>query len=70
MKPQLIVTEAGERLVVMTERDYDDLLARAGEEDAEDRMTVRLVEEARRWGDLDENTLVPSGAEGRPLKAL
>ena len=36
---QTIETESGETLVVLTRRDYDALLARAGDEDAEDRMT-------------------------------
>ncbi len=45
--PQFIKTESGEILVVLTERDYDALLASAGDEAAEDRMTARLGAEAR-----------------------
>jgi len=44
--PQVIVTETGEELVVLTRRDYDSLLAQAGDEAAEDRMTLRLVAES------------------------
>lgn len=44
---QTIETESGETLVVLTRRDYDALLARAGDEDAEDRMTLLIAAEAR-----------------------
>ncbi len=44
---QTIETESGETLVVLSRRDYDALLARAGDEDAEDRMTVLIAAEAR-----------------------
>lgn len=45
MQPQFIRTEAGEELVVLTRRAYDALLARAGDEAAEDRMTALMAEE-------------------------
>ncbi|GBU19369.1 MULTISPECIES: helix-turn-helix domain-containing protein [Methylobacterium] len=45
MKPQIIKTDGGEELVVLTRRAYDALLARAGDEDAEDRATARLAED-------------------------
>lgn len=45
-KPQIIKTETGEKMVVLTERAHDALLARAGDKAAEDRMTVRIVNEA------------------------
>lgn len=45
MSVQSIVTEGGEELVILSRRAYDALLARAGDEDAEDRMTARLAEE-------------------------
>ena len=41
---QTIKTE-GEDLIVMSRRDYDALLAQAGDEDAEDRMSARIVAE-------------------------
>lgn len=44
---QTITTEGGETLVVLSRRDYDALLARAGDEDAEDRMTLLIAAEAR-----------------------
>ncbi len=45
--PQFINTESGEILVVLAERDYDALLASAGDEAAEDRMTARLCAKPR-----------------------
>jgi ribosome-binding protein aMBF1 (putative translation factor) len=46
-EPQAITTESGEELIVLTRRAYDALLARAGDEAAEDRMTRILVRAAR-----------------------
>ena len=43
---QILKTE-GEDLVVLSRRDYDRLLASAGDEAAEDRMSVRILEESR-----------------------
>jgi ribosome-binding protein aMBF1 (putative translation factor) len=40
--PQIITTEAGD-LVVLPRADYDALLARAGDGDAEDIMTARII---------------------------
>jgi DNA-binding XRE family transcriptional regulator len=51
-KPQMITTESGEELVVLTRRDYDAMRARAGDEQAEDAMTARIVAEARARGDV------------------
>ena len=48
MDPQIIRTEAGEELVVLPRRAFDALLARLGDEEAEDRVTVRLVDEIDR----------------------
>ncbi|SFU65588.1 Helix-turn-helix domain-containing protein [Methylobacterium sp. 174MFSha1.1] len=45
MSVQSIVTEGGEELVILSRRAYDALLARAGDEDAEDRMMARLAED-------------------------
>lgn len=44
---QKLVTDTGEELIVLSRRDYDALLARAGDEEAEDRMTLVLAAEAR-----------------------
>jgi DNA-binding XRE family transcriptional regulator len=49
-KPQFIRTEAGEEFVVLSRRDYDAMRARLGDEDAEDRMTARIVKEAKASG--------------------
>lgn len=46
-KHQIIKTEAGEELVVLSRRDYDAMRARAGEEDAENTMTARILKEAK-----------------------
>jgi DNA-binding transcriptional regulator YiaG len=44
---QILKTDSGEELVVLTRREYDALMARLGEEDAEDRMTLLIAAEAR-----------------------
>ncbi len=59
-KPQMITTEAGERLVVLTERDYLALRASAGDEEAEDAMTVVLAGEAQARLTAGEDVLIPS----------
>lgn len=47
-------TESGEELVVLSRRDYDALLARLGDEEAEDRMTLIIAAEARAEAHLPE----------------
>lgn len=47
MTIQILKTASGEELVVLSRRDYDALLARLGDEEAEDRMTILLAAEAR-----------------------
>lgn len=69
MKPQMFKTDAGEELVLLSRRDYDALLASAGDEDAEDRMTERLVEEARARIASGQETLIPAGPDGRPQRS-
>ncbi len=44
---QILQTEDGRELVVLSRRDYDALLARAGDEEAEDRMTLIIAAQAR-----------------------
>lgn len=44
MKPQIIRTEAGEELVVLTRREYDALLSAIDAEAVEDRGTARLTD--------------------------
>src|SRR3712207_4623034 len=59
MKHQIITTESGEELVVLTRRDFDALRARAGDEDAEDIMTERIITEARQALAEGRETLLP-----------
>jgi ribosome-binding protein aMBF1 (putative translation factor) len=66
MKPQIVTTDAGEELVILSRRDYDALLAQLGDEEAEDRMTERVAEEARRRIASGEDTLLRAGPDGRP----
>ncbi len=47
MPLQTIKTASGEELVVLTRREYDALEAQLGDEEAEDRMTLLMVAEAR-----------------------
>jgi ribosome-binding protein aMBF1 (putative translation factor) len=47
MGVQTIRTESGEELIVIPRREYIALLARAGDEAAEDEMTAVLVDEAK-----------------------
>jgi ribosome-binding protein aMBF1 (putative translation factor) len=66
MNPQYITTDGGEELVLLSRRDYDIMLARLGDEEAEDRMTERLVDEARERIASGEEGRVRAGADGRP----
>jgi ribosome-binding protein aMBF1 (putative translation factor) len=66
MRAQFITTDGGEELVLLSRRDYDAIRARAGDEEAEDRMTERLVAEARERIASGEDGLVRAGADGRP----
>jgi hypothetical protein len=58
-EPQIVKMANGENLVVLTERDDPALLARAGDEDAEDRMTVIINDEARAAVARGEDVFVP-----------
>ncbi len=49
-KPQIIKTQSGEELVVLSRRDDDSMRARLGDEEAEDAMSVRILKE--RAGDV------------------
>lgn len=66
MRAQFITTDSGEELVLLGRRDYDAMCARAGDEEAEDRMTERLVAEARNRIIAGEESLVRAGDDGRP----
>lgn len=67
---QIIRTEAGEELVVMSRREYDALLAQLGDEDAEDRMTLVIAAEARGEAPLPEPVSAAMLAGDSLLKAL
>lgn len=58
-EPQLIRTEAGEELVVLTRRDYDALLARVGDLQAEGRMTEHLLDDSDAMIARGEDVLLP-----------
>lgn len=45
MPAQIITTEGGEEIVILSRLAYDALLARAGDEAAEQRMTARMAED-------------------------
>ncbi|MGU3539641.1 helix-turn-helix domain-containing protein [Methylobacterium sp. A54F] len=76
MEPQILRTEAGEELVVLPRRSYDVLLARLGDEAAEDRMTLVLAAEARAALEAGRDVLLPAWlSEGlivhrNPLRAV
>ncbi len=59
MKPHFITTDSGEELVVLSRREYDSLLARLGDEEAEDRMTILIAEEVRQRIASGEEKLLP-----------
>ncbi len=77
MDAQFIRTESGEELVVLPRREYDALLATLGNEEAEDGMTVRIAEEARRAIATGEEVVLPGwfcdaalAGKGRPIRGL
>ncbi|WP_407519301.1 helix-turn-helix domain-containing protein [Methylobacterium oryzisoli] len=59
MKPQRITTDLGEELVVLGYRDDLALLARAGDEGAEDEMTVLIAAERQRAIDEGVDLVLP-----------
>ncbi len=67
MKAQFITTDSGDELVLLARHDYDVLRASAGDEEAEDRVTERMVAEARVRIAAGEEELIPAGPDGRPL---
>jgi DNA-binding XRE family transcriptional regulator len=56
---QTIRTESGEELIVIPRREYIALLARAGDEAAEDEMTALLVDEAKNAISRGEDVALP-----------
>ncbi|MBM6595978.1 helix-turn-helix domain-containing protein [Microvirga pudoricolor] len=68
MKAQFITTDGGEELVLLPRRDYDAMLARLGDEEAEDRVTRRIVAEARERIARGDETLIATDLSGRPAR--
>src|SRR5438105_1580061 len=58
-KPHMFATDSGEELVIMSRRDYIALLARAGDEAAEDEMTSLLVAESQAAIARGEEVVLP-----------
>jgi DNA-binding XRE family transcriptional regulator len=76
MGVQIIRTESGEELVVLSRREYIALLARAGDEAAEDEMTRILGEEFKAAIARGEDVALPEAvwaaieAGESPVKVL
>lgn len=70
MGVQILKTEEGEELIVLSRRDYDALLARTGDEEAEDRMTLIIAAEARAETPLPEPVSAAILGGSSVLKAL
>jgi DNA-binding transcriptional regulator YiaG len=74
--PQIIHTAAGEELVVLPRADYETLLARAGDSDAEDAVTARLLAETDRAVAEGQDAALPEAvweaieAGAHPVAAL
>jgi PHD/YefM family antitoxin component YafN of YafNO toxin-antitoxin module len=56
---QIITTESGEELVVLTRREYDALMARLGDEEAEDLVLADTARQVLDRIDSGEEALVP-----------
>lgn len=74
--PQIIHSEGGDEMVVLSRRDYEALLARAGDEAAEDAMSSRLIAEAKAALAAGEDVMIPANvweeieAAPSPIAAL
>ncbi|WP_374572564.1 helix-turn-helix domain-containing protein [Phenylobacterium sp.] len=70
MAVQFIKTEAGEELAVLSRRDYDALLARAGDAAAEDRMSADIVRASEGETALPEAVWEKIEAGEHPIRAV
>ena len=70
MGVQILKTDDGDELIVLSRRDYDALLARAGDDDAEDRMTLVIAAESRAEAPLPESVSAAILGGGSILKSL
>lgn len=59
MGPQFLKTPTGEELVVLPRREYDVLLARLGDEDAEDRLLGDIADQAKQDLEAGRTILLP-----------
>lgn len=59
MGPQFLKTPTGEELVVLPRREYDVLLARLGDEEAEDRLLGEIADRARQDLEAGRTILLP-----------
>lgn len=59
MKPQMIRTESGEELVILSHREYLALRAQAGDEEAEDAMTAIIAAERIRDIETGRDVILP-----------
>ena len=66
MTVQIITTESGEELVVLPRREYDKLLARLGDEEAEDRVLADVAREVLERIKSGEEALVPPPTKTSP----
>jgi antitoxin component HigA of HigAB toxin-antitoxin module len=69
MTAQIITTPAGEELVILPRRDYDALLARLGDEAAEDRATARIVDETTEEATVPHWFVMLLAEHGSPVTA-
>jgi len=63
---QIIKTESGEELVVLPRREYDALMARLGDEEAEDRVLADAARQVLGRIESGEEALVPSPRKSSP----
>jgi DNA-binding XRE family transcriptional regulator len=59
-KPQIIRTPSGDELVVLPREEYEVLLARLGDEDAEDAVAARLIRESLEAEKRGEEIFLPT----------
>ena len=69
-KPQIIKTAAGEELVILSRRDYDAMLARAGDKAAENAMTARILATTEGDTAIPESVWAQIEAAPSPIKPL
>jgi DNA-binding XRE family transcriptional regulator len=69
-KPQIIKTDSGEELVVLSRRDYESMRARVGDEDAEDAMTARILAATASHVAIPESVWAEIEAGPSPIRPL